>query len=373
MNILHLMKDYKPSPGGSVVRNSNMIEAYKRLYETDNIYIVNLEGGKYERHSWEKNILVYRTTTLWELVKTGVKLVNQKDIDVIQAHNFRFLFSAFLIHLLARKKPEIFVEIHAIYHMSRLKEAVSFALLKWVRGITVLAQCAKDYLVENHGIDPDIIHVIRNGAANLQPSLPVPVNCRIADQLEAWKKRYRIAVYYGSFFEWQGVNFLGNHFDYLLDNEKDVFLLLLGDGPEYETIKRLSEKARFKDRILVHCNIPKEEILHVLEYADIVLIPRIKNISTDTAIPLKAIEAMEMGKCILASNDNGLLEILNQENAEIFDGGDIRSFLSHLQILVHDGEHRDKLGKRAKKDGEHLLLSWEENSRRMHRLYEQKW
>lgn len=372
MNILHLMKDYKPSAGGSVVRNSKMIENYKNLFEKDNIFIINMEGNKYDGYSCDHSIQVYREKSLGRLVKRGLNLVNKENIEIIQAHNFRFLFAASLIQLFTRKKVRIFVEIHAMYHMNMIKEALSFYLLKKVSGITVLAECAKNYLIEIYNINPDKIHVIRNGVSQKQNNSLVSIDSNIANRLQKLRDVYCIAIYYGSFYEWQGVNFLAEHFDYILQNEKDIFLFLLGDGPEYENVKNLSEKAQLKDRIWVHQNVSKEEIDSIMKYADIVLIPRIKNISTDTAIPLKAIESMEKGKCILASNDNGLLEVLNPDNAEIFDSGNIESFLSHLQILVHDKEHREKLEENVQTDSKNILFSWEENSKLLHTLYEQK-
>lgn len=369
MNILHIMEDYKPTIGGSVVRNSNMIDSYHREFPEDKIYLVNLEGNLYKQKSNEDGIYVYRAKNLKEQIYIAHKLIKKAEIDVIHTHNFRFLFVGFLAKGL--KKIKIVNEIHALYRMSFFKEVISYCLLQKVNNIIVLAESAKDYLVKNNNLQKDKITVIRNGIE--KPNNDIIVKGELYKKIQEMRKKdYIIISYNGSFIEWQGVRILADQMEKLLELSDKLFLLMLGDGNEYKYVEDKARKCKYRDRIFIHSGITKKEMLSLYEQIDIILIPRIKNLATDTAVPLKAIEAMQFCKCILASGDNGIKEVLNSDNAMIYEAGNYNDLRKKLKILIFDKELREHLGKRAKKNADKLLVSWEENSRRVNMLYNSK-
>ncbi len=368
MTILHLMKDYKPIIGGSVVRNSNMIENYIKQVTDDTAIIVNLDGKKFDAQSNENGVEVYRARSLLELVKIAKMLLKNQNIDMIQAHNFRFLFAAFVVRFLSSKKTKIFVEIHAMYNMSWYKEILSRLLLKRVDGITVLAECAKEYLIKEYKMESEKITVIRNGIdlsverVNLQDR-------ELLFGIKELKKQYLTILYTGSFIEWQGVNFIADEFDNLLGNISEIAIVMIGNGPDYEYVKDKYLKCAYKDRIILHKGISKQEIYTVYDFADIVLIPRLRNLSTDTAVPLKVIEAMENGKCIVSANDNGLTEVLNETNSLLFESGNVDSLMDKLILAVKNKEQRDRISMKAKIDVKKNFISWEDSAEKMKELY----
>ena len=78
---------------------------------------------------------------------------------------------------------------------------------------------------------------------------------------------------------------------------------------------------------------------------------------------------MEFSKCILAGNDNGLKEVLNDKNAGLFRSGSIEDFLLVLKKLLADGQLREKLGVQAKRDSQRLFHSWDSNALQINRIY----
>lgn len=368
MNILHIMEDYKPTIGGSVVRNGNMLDAYKQNYPEDSLFLVNMEGNKYERKTNEKGIVVFRCNSLFDQIVTSRKIVKTKNIGIIHAHNFRFLLVAFLAK--KRKKQKIVFEIHAVYKMGKAKELLSYWLLRRTEQIIVLADSAKKYLVEKKRIDVSRITTIRNG-----------INCRNDKQnekkldlyiaLEEIRKQGKIVVSYnGSFIEWQGVRFIADYFEHILDSISNVVLLLIGDGQEFEYVEMKARQCKSKDRIIVHKGVSKDQMLSLYDQIDVILIPREKSLKTDTAVPLKAIEAMQYAKCILASGDEGIKEILNNNNASIFHPMEITDLIDKLIILSNNKALREQLGKQARVDSEKYLVTWDNNSKIVHGIYE---
>lgn len=365
MNILHIMKDYKPSTGGSVVRNSSMIDSYKKKFD-DKLIIVNMDGEKYDAHSVENGVDVYRCKSLIGMLKVVLRIIKKEKIDIVHTHNFRFLYVGFLSRILSRRKVKLLVELHAIYSMSKLKEALSKYMLKRIESIIVLAESAKTYLVSNLSFAPEKIVVIRNGISDEKSSGKYS---DLLQKVERWKENYCVAAYMGSFIDWQGVIFLAKNADFILENLPNLFLVMIGDGPDYEKVENILADSRLRERVLLSHGISKSEIASVMKAVDIVLIPRQKNLCTNTAIPLKVIEAMQEGKCIVSADDNGLTELLNIENARLFESENARELLKSMEDVVIDKALRDKLGEKAKLDSMRILKTWDENADCLRGLY----
>jgi len=362
------MEDYKPTIGGSVVRNGNMIDNYVKNNPDDNVFLVNLEGKKYDRISDEAGVKVIRCKNLKDQIATCRKIVREKNIDIIHAHNFRFLLVAYLARKSSSQK--IIFEIHALYRMSKPKELLSYWLLKKMDRIIVLADSAKKYLIENKGISPEKIVTIRNGSNEVTHFLQSEGKNELYSLLKAVRADGKLVVSYnGSFISWQGVNLIADYFDALLGIHDDIVILMIGDGQEFEYVRQKKDESQYKERIILHQGISKQEMISLYEQIDIVLIPREKSLKTDTAVPLKAIEAMQYNKCILASGDEGIKEVLNADNSMVYKPGDVHDLIEKLMILAKDGSLRERLGKQAAIDAGKYIVSWDKNSKKVREIY----
>lgn len=368
MKILHLMKDYKPTIGGSVVRNGSMIDSYKKLYPQVQIIVINMEGKKYKSKSIEEGVTVYRTCGIWEMIQITCKIINENNIDIIQAHNFRFLYVAYIARTLARNTPKLFVEIHALYNMAWYKTLLAFYLLKRVDGIIVLAECAKQYLVNKRKINNEKIFVLRNGIETSVEKKKL-TDQEFREKISELCKIYQTVLYTGSFFEWQGVNFLADNLKKILDAIPDIAFVMVGNGPEFSYVEKKIDELIDKERILLHCGVSKNEIFDLYDFCDIVIIPRLKNLSTNTAVPLKVIEPMELGKCIISADDDGLREVLNSDNATLFESGNVESLILALKKVVSEKKENLLKAQNAKKVVKELFVSWDDNAKIMDKLY----
>lgn len=369
MRIIHLMKDYKPTISGAAVRNSSMLENYKEVSPKDEVYIVDLDGNSCASKSVENNIVVYRKQSLHDLIKCTVMLLRKHKIDVIHAHNFRFIYAAFVAKKIAKQNFKIVAEIHALYHMKWYKEVLAYYLLRKTDKVVVLANCAKDYLIKQCEIESEKICVIRNGIENGKKD--DEFDSLLVEQVKKLKREYRILIYTGSFYDWQGVIFLAQNFDEILEKHPTLAIVMVGDGPEYEKVTSYWKQAENQNRIIIHGGVSKTEISKLLDLIDIVCIPRIKNLSTDTAIPLKVVEAMMHKKIIISSNDDGLTEILNSENAVLFDSQKINQLNKGLNAILANKEYSETLAEQAQKDVYRNFTSWEENAHKLVQLYKE--
>ena len=367
MNILHIMHDYKPRIGGSVVRNASMIEAYNKGRE-DKLYLINLDGKKYASRECIDNVIIYRCKTLPGMIITAWRVVIRNNIEIMHAHNFRFMFVAFVIKFMCPwRHLKVVTEMHSVYKTKYFKEKIAYYLIRKSDAIIVLADSAKKYLVEKGKINGNIVTSISNGRTEIR--YKQNKGFEIYGRLMEMKRKYCIAAYFGTFYAWQGVLFIAQNIDRILKECPELYIVMIGNGPDFDEVRELIQKCKYGDRILLWKGIEKDKLYNLYDLIDIILIPRLKNLSTDTAIPLKAVEAMEFSKCILAGNDNGLKEVLNDKNAGLFRSGSIEDFLLVLKKLLADGQLREKLGVQAKRDSQRLFHSWDSNALQINRIY----
>jgi glycosyltransferase involved in cell wall biosynthesis len=99
------------------------------------------------------------------------------------------------------------------------------------------------------------------------------------------------------------------------------------------------------------------------------MIPRLKTLATDTAIPLKLVEAMQVGKAIVASKVDGLTELLDDSNSVLYEANSVAEFTNAVQKLINDEKLRLTLGESAKDTIRNSLRSWEDSINIVYRLY----
>lgn len=364
--ILHLMQDYKPKNGGGVIRNSSLLE---RICEKGVcISIVNLGmEKKRERNENINGVRVVRCCNMFDLLKTAYNEARKNDVKIIHCHNFRFLLFGWLVKVFACRKAQIIAEIHALYRMSFIKEKLAYVLLKNCAAVIVLSNSAKEYLVNERGVKGELVHVIRNGI--LPTLLEKDLNSEAYRIISKARETYLVAAYFGTFYDWQGVDFLVNTLKLVLEQNSNLFIVMIGDGPRYSALSEIIQENEVSDRVYISKSVTKKQLVALYDIVDIILIPRLKNLSTDTAVPLKVVEAMQFSKCILAGSDNGICEVLNDQNAQLFTSGNQDSFLASLNELTKNEKKRLVLSKHAGVDCNSLFETWDEEAEKLKSVY----
>lgn len=352
MRILHLMGDYKPTSGGSVIRNSSIINNYKKQFE-DDLIIINLEGKKYNSFENIDGVDVYRKRNSLEMLLLIYKLVKSNRIDVIHAHNFRFYFIAYIYKIFSFNPPKVIIELHSVYNMKKIKELISYNLIRKADRIIVLSEGAKTFLVNDKKIDQNKICIIRNGL--FEASFESNGSNTNLDRIP---KETLVLGYIGSFFDWQGVNFIIDNIEEILEKHDNVYLLMVGNGPEYSYVRNQINKSKYEDRILLIDYVSHNEIVSFYKIIDIFLMPRLKTLATETAIPLKLIEVMQLGIPIVASNVVGLTELLSKDNSVIIEPESKEGFIRSIEMLLSNSSLRNELGINSNETLRKKIFPW---------------
>jgi glycosyltransferase involved in cell wall biosynthesis len=122
-----------------------------------------------------------------------------------------------------------------------------------------------------------------------------------------------------------------------------LYLLMVGSGDEKEAGLQLVKELELEDKV---CLLPfRQDVPDVLAAADIFVLP-----SLWEGLPIGLLEAMSMGKVVIATRVDGTKEVLrDRENGLMVEPGDVPALAEALVRMGKDGELRRRLGGEAVK------------------------
>ena len=140
--------------------------------------------------------------------------------------------------------------------------------------------------------------------------------------------------YTGSLFRWKGVYTLVDSLNYLPNN---VELFFIGGSGQYLLdFERYVKESGLSSRIKVTPHIPKKELLKLIEYADIFVLPNSDRdkMSLFTS-PIKLFEYMASKRPIIASGLKSIKEVLtDKENALLFEPDNKEELAKKIKVAI---------------------------------------
>jgi len=159
----------------------------------------------------------------------------------------------------------------------------------------------------------------------------------------------RVVAFLGSFYRYEGLDLLVEAYARLRPRFPDLTLLLVGGG---EMKRELQESARAKgvdDGVVFPGRIAQERIPGAYALADVLVYPRHPMRLTELVTPLKPLEAMAIGKALLASDVGGHRELIqNGRTGILFRAGDVGSLTEALGRMLEDEALRLRLSDEAR-------------------------
>ncbi len=301
IKILHVAYRYLPYIGGASLRLKSLIEPISKECE---LHVLvpkrELSGEKIYKNDLKdfeiiNGVYVHRVSSVHNLWLATKKLCRLYKIDLIHVHNFRF---AYLVLTTFSHLPLIY-EIHAPSEYKMIKNLLYYYLCHRVNCIIVLSKRMKKYVREKYHVSENKVEVVYNGIKINKQKISKDKLLNIKRKLKL--NNCNIIGYMGTLYDWQGVVTLVNIFPKIVDNFKNTKLLIVGDGPEKTKIQNIIKTYNLEKKIILTGSVLPEEGPIYLNIMDIIVIPRPSNIATETAIPLKVLEAMVARKPIVAS------------------------------------------------------------------------
>jgi PEP-CTERM/exosortase A-associated glycosyltransferase len=212
--------------------------------------------------------------------------------------------------------------------------------------VVTISQGLKDDLVER-GVPEEKIFVVPNGVdtSKFVPMAEKPTDLMERHQLQGCA----VLGFIGSFFGYEGLPLLVEAMTHIIAHNQRVKLFLIGAGEDEEKVRRLVSEKRLGERILLTGRVPHEEILRYYALMDVLIYPRLSTRETERVTPLKPLEAMAMGKAVLASDVGGQRELVRDgATGLLFKAGDAQDLSAQCLRLIADGQMRRALGQQAR-------------------------
>jgi len=114
----------------------------------------------------------------------------------------------------------------------------------------------------------------------------------------------------GSFYAYEGLGLLLTTLPRILDQAPDVRVLLVGGGPQEESLKRQARQLGIADKVVFTGRVPHSEVNRYYYLVDVLVYPRHSMRLTELVTPLKPLEAMAQGRLLVASDVGGHRELI---------------------------------------------------------------
>lgn len=219
-------------------------------------------------------------------------------------------------------------------------------LLTKVDAITVICEGIKNDII-NRGIPAEKIFVVKNGV-DTERFIPLKKDIDLIDKLSL--KGKTVVGFIGTLFNFEGLDLLVKGMSQFKDHE-NVICLIIGYGQSEKRIINLINEYNLTKKVIFLGKIPHKVIESYYSIIDIFVYPRISLRITELVTPLKPLEAMAMGKPVIASDVGGLKELINDGvDGILFKSGDHNELVQKIRYLIQNKDFSQKLGKKARQN-----------------------
>lgn len=224
----------------------------------------------------------------------------------------------------------------------RFTRALETWACRRVDHVAVLCHGIRGDLIRR-GIPSDKITPVFNGVdTEAFGSVPPDEELR-----ELWGLRGKTVIgFIGSFYRYEGLDLLVEAFARLAREREDVRLVLVGGGETAEELRGIAAAKGVEGSVVMPGRIPHEKVPGVYALTDILAYPRYPMRLTDLVTPLKPLEAMAMGKALVASDVGGHREqVQHGRTGLLFEAGNAEALHRALSQLAADPGLRERLGR----------------------------
>lgn len=208
--------------------------------------------------------------------------------------------------------------------------------------VITIAEAMRNDLIEL-GVDGDKIAVVPN-VVDVDRFAPRPPDEELREQYGFADRQ--VVGYISNLGRREGIDHLVRAVSHLRNSGRDVAGLIVGDGPEREALESLVVELGLQDHVVLTGHIPNEQIEAHYSVIDVFVVPRIDDKAARLVTPLKPLEAMAMGRPVVAADLPALHEQVEPGvRGELFQPGDSRHLADVLGSLLEDEPRRVTLGR----------------------------
>ncbi len=211
----------------------------------------------------------------------------------------------------------------------RLTSALETYVLRRVDAVTCICEGLRGNIVAR-GIPAKRITVIPNAVDPARFRFDLPRDGVLATQL-GLDGDATVLGFIGSYYGYEGLELAVRALGAIRRRYPRVRLLLVGGGPQEESLRRLVHELGLADAVLFAGRIPHDRVARYYSLVDVFLYPRLPMRLTELVTPLKPLEAMAQGRLVVASDVGGHRELIRDgENGFLFPAGSVDGVVEGL-------------------------------------------
>jgi len=191
------------------------------------------------------------------------------------------------------------------------------------------------------------IVLFRNGAdaAKFNPH----VNCTSLRSALNFKNE-KVVLYSGQISRIRGLDYLVRAMVDVVKEERDVRLLIVGEGGEKSELVGLVRRMGLDDYVLFKSSVSHDFMPAYTCLADVAIGPLVALPITVGTLPIKVIEYMACGKPVVACYDGASKDlVMDRYNGVLIHSGDVKELSAALIGLLKDADFARSLGVNARK------------------------
>src|SRR3989344_500661 len=341
-NVNVLVPHYK---GLKLYDSKEKLKIYRFIY----FYPTSLEKLAYGGilPNLKKNPLLWIETPflfLSELIKT-FEIIKKENIEVLHTH---WIFPQGLVGAISKKffKIKHLSTIHAGDIIALKKIPFSNYIINFIvkntDKITSVSSFGKNKLLEiaNKSLKEEINKKVR--------ILPMGTYLEQFKKRKLKRGRVKNILFVGRLAEKKGVSYLIKAISLL---NKEVRLLIIGDGPLKKDLLSFTNKLNLKNKIeFLGYKTGKEKLKYFFD-ADLLVVPSIVTKIGDTeGLPVVIMEGLASGLPIIATDVGGIKEIIkNGYNGLIIKEKNSKEIANKIKLVIENNKFKRRLSINAKK------------------------
>ncbi len=327
INILHLQNHLNISCG--ISKTIYLIAKNTLSHFNHSIFCFDGDGFfRFESINIKPLILKDYKNSLFGFVRHYIKLYlycKQNKINIIHSHHRYFDLLAFLISKTLNIKTV--TSVHSKVYNRKIFSYKSDKLI-------ACSNYIKEHLINNYKIDERRINVIHN-AVDSKEFVPTKTKVALINELNIPADKFIIGYFGRLDFKEKGIDVLLEAFLNLSKANKNIFMLLVGNGVDENKIIEFVTQ----NELNVKVKISQEDIFNYYQLLDVFVLP-----SKIETFGIVIIEAGMMKKTVIASNIDGIPELIsNGENGLLFESGNVEELKTQITRIYNDRKFGEKL------------------------------
>lgn len=352
MKIVHITPYFPPCKGGIARIVSGFVE---HVDAAESVHVISREGKPSEKVS-------VLNLGKGRFIVKAIELLRKTDPDVVHCHSHWHMLAPALVHRRFHKKAKVLFTFHTepLELSTGIKSRLFERMLARCDAVTYVSKALRERINSRIRIQTRQ-NVIYPGveAATLDEE-------GLEGFVEEFGTRGRtpLLVFVG-LLEWkkkvQGIKILLRAVATVRERHPSIKLLIVGDGSRRGEVEEAISDLNLSDSVTITGLV--DDVFIPLSLCDIYV-----HISLQETLGQSVLEAMSLGKPVIASNIGGMPEIVNDGANGILVEPEEEAVASSIMDLLENRTKAVKLGRQAKEFVERNF-SWEKMAEEFQNLY----